>query len=256
MHTPETVTDSLETERQPNAWSSPRRSDLFWGLIAPLLCLLLNPTVMCERLFSPTGWEQQYNVFVYLVLAIGATAVSFVQFQSPPAHAWDAVLAGLLLCCGAIIFGVALLLAPRSIFALRFLVGIFGFIPFITAFVWLRTGAWLLQRTRSSMPAPLVKMSLALSVLVALGIPTVIQTYASFKVSQAVSDILSTEPYRASAAIQTLQSAFWCPITCFDPIALAYNSSASNPLRKDTLAQTYQTITGQDVTKRWGMGCS
>ena len=127
--------------RQFAAEPSPEqdRFDLWFGVALPVACFALDP-VSFKGWLLDRGFLEEYRLFAYMVsaLQIGMLLCWFTFRRDLETFA--APFAGIFVA-GAVfsmVIGIAIL--PVTLVGLMFVVGLAGFMPFLTAFVYLRTG--------------------------------------------------------------------------------------------------------------------
>ena len=111
--------------------------DAFFGALLPLLCVTCD--LVCGLgLFSPNGFLngalQKYSMYCCSEIVIGIAALGYYLIFRRASGS----LVGVLIAAGVFSFLLGLFLLPLSIFGLLILIGIFGFTPFITSFVFFR----------------------------------------------------------------------------------------------------------------------
>ena len=115
--------------------------DTLFAIVLPILFLVLDPVVFKTpgSFFGP-GYLEQYQLLAYLVssveIGLFLTWRTFRLRLRPFSMAFaGAFIAGAVF---SLMIGIAIL--PLSVLGLMFLIGVFGFTPFATAFVFLRNG--------------------------------------------------------------------------------------------------------------------
>lgn len=112
--------------------------DGIFGVILPVLCFAADPIVFKgDFLHGPFFGE--YQVLAYLTSAIEIAV--FIAWRSLREHltTFSAPLAGVLFAGGLFSTAIGVLILPLSVLGLMFLVGVLGFVPFLTAFVYFRS---------------------------------------------------------------------------------------------------------------------
>jgi MFS family permease len=225
--------------------------DVLFGIIAPILCLVFDPGV-----FTPSKdnfWRSLlsgYRVFAYLGIALGVLAFAVWVFSSSRLSKWRGIFAGIFFAGAVFASVIGLVLLPFSVIALglRVFIGIVGFIPFLTAYVYFSNGLRAIRIKLSqevNHQKPLWGMVI-LGILIVVSILTLAQWQTSQIVSQSVKSILNGNPQTSEASVQRLKSAFWCTIECYEDILETYTWE-KDKLRRDYLATVYQEITGRDI---------
>jgi hypothetical protein len=113
-----------------------RTFDVLFGVLTPLLCLILDPGILRQGSISVEPFLENWSVYVHTEIAIGLFLLCFfLAFQRA-----SPILAGALLGCGVFSLLLGLLLLPLSMLALLTEVPtvVFGFTPILTGFVFMR----------------------------------------------------------------------------------------------------------------------
>ena len=117
-----------------------RKFDVMFGIIMPLVCFVFDPVVFKGGVIDDMGLYQQYQLYAYTISALEMVALCAWLLPAGRAASRPAVLTGMLFAGALFSFGVGLSILPYSFFGLLVIVGVLGFVPFLTAFVYLRNG--------------------------------------------------------------------------------------------------------------------
>jgi hypothetical protein len=219
-----------------------QRLDVIGGIFLPVLCVVADPIVFKQsEFFGNLGGPllQRYVVFGYLEILIGMTALAlFLQWRiiSP-------FLAGTLLVGAVFSLALGTLLFPFAILGLLFVIGILGFTPFLSCFVFARACIRALQICRTRMKTRVVVAYASLGVVLTLALPIGSQIAINSVVDDAVQGILAGD----SNPTGMLRALHWA--TDLSPLVTAYLSE-KDETRKQYLAQMYEEITGTDIENR------
>jgi len=104
--------------------------DVAAGILLPLACLLLDPIVFR----SPKGVLAPYALAAYLAIGLSLIHLAIWLIARRPAP----YLAGALAAGAFLSFLIGMVLLPYRVFGLMIVVGVLGFAPFLTSFVYLR----------------------------------------------------------------------------------------------------------------------
>jgi hypothetical protein len=239
--------------------------DVLFGIVAPILCFLFDPIVFRSADFGPALFSD-YQAFAYLVsgVEILLLMVWLVWGRNlQPATR----LAGGMLMSGAVISGlIGLILLPFSLLGLFLGVGAFGFIPFLTALVYLRNArsAFRLAAKPSRPHGSLRKTvegrglsgnrdwvgATIIGCILMLGPPAALSFAASMFVSQAMNAVLSADERQADLAIDEIKCLQYFARPEIDKLVFAYEQ-ANEPSRKEELKRRYLKLTGNDIEGRW-----
>ena len=212
--------------------------DLIFGIIAPLLCVFFDPAIFRSDGLPGKGLLSQVRLFGYLEIAAGTAAFGYylVRRRASP------LLAGALMGGSIFALSLGIVIAPISFIGLLLFVGIFGFIPFLTSFVFLRNALRCWQA--SAKPRLLLG---ALGMALILGIPAGLQASAFFLTDRAVLRLRSGSDGEFARVVR-----LWRPARFVldpDTIAFAYEK-AKDAAEKERLARAYREVTGSSVETR------
>jgi len=221
--------------------------DVAFGLVAPVLCFFFDPTIFKGGLIGPPIL-QPYQLFAYAVTSLELTLLAVSMIFGSRLGAWSRVIGGALLSGSVFsaVIGVAIL--PYSIMGLMVAIGLLGFIPFVTAFVYLRVG-WRALKREQKTPAGSMVVGLLLGVVLSLGLPGLVSLYISNSASHSVDAILHGDPKQAQNAVGHLRWLPFVPQQDLEPIVQAYENE-QDPERKEILKNSYQALTGEDLEVR------
>ena len=113
--------------------------DRWFGVALPVLCFVLDPLIFKNWILH-RGLLEDYRLFAYMVsaLQIGMLLCWFTFRRDLETFA--APFAGVFVAGAVFSAAIGILILPVSLVGLMFVIGIAGFMPFVTAFVYLRTG--------------------------------------------------------------------------------------------------------------------
>lgn len=261
----------LRRQFQPPTTPAQTVFDVLFGVMAPILCFVFDPGILRSSDFgfgTGPGIFSEFQSFVYLVSGIEILLLIVWltwgrQLQSTTS------LAGGMLMAGAVFSGlIGIVLLPFTLMGLFLIVGVFGFIPFLTALVYLRNarsafqleaktfdspgsfglapGAQSQRRLRSSF------LATALGCVLTLGPPAALSVAASMFVSQAMNAVLSADEKQADLAIDEIRYLQFFAQPQLDRLVSAY-SATDEPARREELKRRYLKLTGNDIEQRLGI---
>jgi hypothetical protein len=118
-----------------------RHFDITFGIVLPILCLVLDPIVFREWDIEVGGFYRRWRSYAYTVSTLEMVALAAWLLRAGGAGRPPAALGGVLVAGGIFSFVVGVAILPFSLLGLVFFfVGVFGFIPFPTAVIYLRNG--------------------------------------------------------------------------------------------------------------------
>lgn len=173
--------------------------DWIVGIVLPTSCLIVDPIVFC-----PDGILdlEKYRILVYLLIGVGMITLVLWLTIGKHIKRVDALMTCVLLLGSLCAFAIGVVLLPFSVWGLRILIGVLGFLPFFTGFVFLRNGVRIIRRVNmdSNRHSRKTKTSVCLIV------PIIFFVALTFWVSQ-VRTYLSTTTYQERALQEIIQAA-------------------------------------------------
>ena len=107
--------------------------DVVAGILLPILCLVFDPIV-----FRGSGLLAECRALAYIAIGFGVLTLTLWLALGAQIKQWVSIIAGILLFGALFAFAIGVILLPLSLLELRVVVGVFGFAPFFTSFVFLR----------------------------------------------------------------------------------------------------------------------
>jgi hypothetical protein len=223
--------------------------DVFFGIVAPILCFIFDPIVFKNRLgVMPLDLDlTPFKLLVYFFSALSILTLLLWLKLKDKSGLLNAIVAGILLSgsVGSLVIGILIL--PLTLIGLLFLVGVFGFIPFFTAFVYLRNGVRALNAAKPFVVQPKLTGSVLLGAVLVIGPSVLVQWQINRVVRQSMNDLLRGDMQAAESATRKLRYCSWA--TDLDQVVWSY-SRETDETRKDALAKAYKEITGKDIDNR------
>lgn len=113
--------------------------DVTFGIVLPILCFVFDPIILKGSTLGPPVLGE-YQLLVYLVSSIEMGLFLAWRTFTPHLRTFSAPLAGAFFAAGLFSAVIGLAILPVSLIGLIFVIGVLGFIPFLTAFVYFRHG--------------------------------------------------------------------------------------------------------------------
>ena len=223
--------------------------DITVGMVLPILCLVFDPIVFRASSFG-RPLAAQFQLFAYSLIAVEIVALGVWLALGKRAEEWCGVLAGMMMAGALFSAVVGIILLPFSILGLLFIIGILGFTPFLTAFIYLRNARRALRFARTQMPRAALFVTLLLGATLSLGVPTFAHWRIGKLVESSLVEVLEGDDAQANAAARRLRYIGWLASSETDQLALAYGRE-TDAARKARLARAYREITGGDIERRW-----
>jgi hypothetical protein len=222
------------------------RFDIAFGLVIPVLCFVFDPVVFRGWLIGE-GIYARFQFFAYAASAVELTTLACWLFVVRKFPAWSRPAGGVMLAGTLFSFTLGVAILPFSLFGLMFVgLGALGFIPFVTAFVYLRNGLRALRLNRSAAPVRgAAYASFVFGAVVALGIPAAAQVGVERVVETASAEVIAGGEVSPAHA-RALRAISRFSRSSFDEIVWEYNRE-SDPTRKAHLAKSYAELTGRDI---------
>jgi hypothetical protein len=110
-----------------------------FGVIAPVLCFVADPVVF-KGVILGTPWLEKYQLLAYLMSAVAMAVFIVWRTCRTQVATFSAPFAGVFIAGGMLSASIGIAILPLTLFGLLFVLGIFGFVPFLTAFVYFRSG--------------------------------------------------------------------------------------------------------------------
>src|SRR5262249_28788256 len=153
--------------------------------------LFFDPVVFRNTQICAGPYLSEYAIFAYLAIGLGAFSLVVWLLAATLREKMAPLMAGVMLTGALFALGLGIILLPISVLGLLAVIGVVGFIPLLTAFVYWRNGIRALRKAsaaQAQMSRVLVGL-IAGSVLV-LAIPTLAQAAVSNVIQQAMPGIL------------------------------------------------------------------
>ncbi len=220
-------------------------SSVAFGIVAPIICFALKPILLAGDAFELPGLRfiDTFWIFGYGVIGLGIATLSLWLWRGTRLGVWCGVVSGVLAVCALFAGGLGLVLLPFSLIGLLVLIGVLGFVPFLTATTFARNARRAFVHARSVLGEPKAMGSLILGAILVVGIPGAIQSWASLAVRHAIGDVARGDP----TAMARLRA--WYPYAHRDRLVWSY-SAERDPAKKERLAAAYRELTGGDLEQR------
>jgi len=218
--------------------------DVVFGIVMPVICFYLDPGIVQGPL---SYYLPGASVFIYPFSFLAILTLALWLVFGRRVKSSSGVFGGILLS-GAIcsfIIGVAIL--PLTLIAIFWLIGLLGFVPLLTAFVYLRNGVRAVNRGNSLLRKTPLAASIILSALLVTGLPAFARWKVTRIIAQSMNEMVSENASDAEAAIERVR--YFRPLIDKDSIARRYELE-SDKGRKERLARAYKQITGEDIETR------
>lgn len=242
--------------REPFLWRqfAPTRTpaqvvfDAIFGVAGPLLCFVADPLVFRSGLMGPPILGR-FQLFAYLISTIAISALTVWLCLPEYLDAFRAMIGGVLVAGAAFSFIIGVVILPYSFIGVLLIIGLAGFTPFLTAFVYLRNGFRALPGLASGRSREFTWSIAAVSGLVALALAAVISLQVSSAISRSLDALLHGNPRQAEVAAAQMKWMPLLPKESFDQIVEAYQAEP-DAQKKALLKKFYLDMTGHDIEHR------
>lgn len=231
----------------------PTRAQTFFdvsvGIILPVVCLALDPLV-----FRDGGWGfgpllGAFKLLAYAFIALEIAALAAWLALGGRAGVWCGALGGAMTAGALFSLVVGVLLLPFTLMGLVFVIGVFGFSPFLTALVYWRNGRRARRESARFLTGGQRRRLPLVAALLALALPAFAQLEVSRLVARTLPDLTGADARRAKSAADTLELVGLIAEVDLDPVVREY-SKETDAARKERLAFAYSVVTGRDIEHR------
>jgi hypothetical protein len=222
------------------------RFDVAFGLVIPVLCFIFDPVVFGGDLIND-GVYRRIRLFAYAASAIETATLACWLFLVRDFPEWSRPAGGVLAAGAFFSFALGLAILPLSLIGLLFAgIGALGFIPFVTAIIYLRNARRALRLNRTGVPVRGgTAVSIVFGLVFALGVPAAAQRGVTRALNSASAEVLAggelSPPRQRVMHALTLVSG-----ATFDDLVEQYNSE-HDPERRALLEDAYWQVTGKEI---------
>lgn len=216
--------------------------DVVFGVFAPIGCLIFDPVVFRGGILgSPlfAGWLTAG----WCAIGLGFISLALWLYVRRPAP----LLAGMLLAGALFALLLGIVMLPLSLIGLVMVIGIFGFMPFVTAFVFWRNFRRALRsdamKSRGATPVVLFVVGLSIGLL----LPPAANGFVASRVAKGTELILSGDAAQITAGVALLRPVRFA--ADLDPLVRGYDRITDEETRRRT-AEAYHELTGEDIEHR------
>jgi len=232
--------------RQLDATQTPGQVvfDVVFGILMPILCFYFDPGIIRGTRSTTLG---EFSIFIYGFSGLAILTLSIWFVLGHRMRLLAAMFGGVLVAGAIISFSIGVLILPLTLIGILFVIGLLGFVPFITGFVYLRN--WLRainSGDRTSFRSPRVA-TVVLSAMIAIGLPGAVQWAITEIVKQSIAVILDPNSQSIDVPVARIKGLHLVVDT--DRIVREYEKE-TNAARKERLGRAYKEITGEEIETR------
>lgn len=227
--------------------------DSIFAIVLPLLCLVADPFVF--KGLGPLRNQAilgDYQLLAYLVTTVEIGLFLMWRTFRLKLRPYAPAFAGFFITAAIFSTVIGLAILPYTVIGLVLVVGVLGFIPFLTAFVFLRTG---IRATRIQVTAASLRLRFAVAVLsgvLVIALPMFTNMAVETAIDATVDSMIAGDGTQAQLAAIRLRKFQFVPGKYTDRIAVAY-SHEIDPVKRSTFNAVYRDITGEDLEIRHQM---
>lgn len=216
--------------------------DWCFGVILPVVCFVADPIVFKGYGMGKGAVLGYLKPFAYLlsftlVMALSARLIWTNKLK------WSNSFFSGLFAVGAIIsFGVGIVLLPFSILGLAFVVGILGFTPLFSGFVYLRNSVHFFESAKLIFKWQSLIGAFILSAVLSFTLPMLVNV----KINKSLEAMKNGDENTIRKQADYLQ--YVSPLINFDALGGLYCESPDSKEHK-ALAETYERFTGESIER-------
>ena len=224
---------------QAEATASQRNFDWTFGVVLPVACFLFDPMIF-KGGFGSEPLLGNFKPFAYLLSFVSIMAMMAFLIWGKKLKWINAFLAGLFLVGGFISLGVGVVLFPFSLLGLIMFIGILGFTPLFSAFVFLRNSYRACASAKPFLDEKVLIHSLALTAILSVVIPAV----ATVRIKRAMNRLTKGNAETIRYEAQNLK--YVTPLINTDGLVNRYWNENDDE-DKQAIAEAYKKLTGDDI---------
>ncbi len=166
------------------------------GGILPILCLIFDPFVFRNQYV-------EFQVFSYVAIGLGVLTLACWLILGKRVGVFIGFVTGILLVGTLFSLVVGIVLFPISLLGLLICLGIFGFVPFLTSFVYFRNGIRAFYQATDRVNRSWLVSSMFLGTAFVIAIPFTVHWHTSKMIENSIQGIMVNHQETGDRAIQT-----------------------------------------------------
>jgi len=230
----------------PNPTTEQIIFDLIVGAIGPVICFLADPIVFRGGMWGSALFPK-FQLLTYLISAVEIVLLLIWLTLGTRLKAFSAVIGGALIAGSILSAVIGFAILPYSLIGLMVLIGVAGFTPFLTSFVYLRNGVRALRGQEQNAIYELRFPIAIMAASFAMGVPYAGAAQLNKVFSSAVSNLLNGNEAQVAQAMEVLKPWALLSEIQLEPIVNAIQTGNHDPLRQLQLEKCYREITGREV---------
>ena len=218
--------------------------DIVFGILLPLFCFYFDPGIVKGGFSTPIG---RLGFLIYAFSGLAITTLFLWLLFGNRMRAAKSVLAGVLVAGAIVASSIGVLILPLTLIGILAVIGLLGLVPFFTGFVYLRNALRAMHCGGRSGSRPARFVTVLVSAMVAIALPSGAQWTANKIVEQSFAEILDQDAPSFDAPVARIKRLHLIFDT--DRFIREYEKE-SNPARRERLALAYKGITGDEIERR------
>ncbi|MGD9590552.1 MAG: hypothetical protein AB7Q37_11410 [Pyrinomonadaceae bacterium] len=152
-----------------------QKFDWTFGVILPIVCVAADPCVFRSSIgFEVSGPLVKFKIFAYILSSISIMSIAAWLLWGNKLGGFRPFLGGLFLAAAAVSTLVGVVLFPISVLGSFLIIGVLGFTPLFSGFVFLRNASRAIEASVNDLPLGYVVKAAMLTALYALVVPFVL----------------------------------------------------------------------------------
>jgi len=217
--------------------------DVVFGILMPLACFYFDPGIIRGTGSTMLG---EFSIFIYGFSGVAILTLSLWIVFGDRLRSLSPIFGGVFLAGATVSFAIAVMILPLTLIGLVFLIGVLGFVPFITGFVYLRNGLRAIGHVPQAASSTRVA-TVVISAVIALALPGLAQWTAIRMVNKSMAEMIDQNSGPIDAPVARIKRLHLVIDT--DRIVREYEKETATA-RKERLGRAYKEITGEDIELR------
>lgn len=226
--------------------------DVTFGILAPVLCFVLDPIAFQSgnNLLGAPLFEK-YQMFAYLFSGIQIIVlIVWLWWGAERSRGINSFLGGIMFAGGLFCFLLGLMLAPYSLLGLLVVIGVLGFTPFVTGFVYFRNAYRALEKEAARAVPGRAVSSLLLGCVLTLTLSYTVSKGIERKIDYSVDQILYGNDQQALHAARRVRPYAFLMSNRLGRVVDEYRKETTDLPRKERLAKSYEEATGENLDRK------
>jgi hypothetical protein len=242
----ETVSESrkkfFRRQFQSDMTTKQKVFDWLFGVVLPVICFVADPIVFKGYGMGKGALLGSLKPFAYLLSFTLVMTLSAKLIWNEKLKWLNAFLSGLFAVGTIISLCVGIVLLPLSLLGLFFIIGILGFTPFLSGFVYLRSSVCCFKSSGTIFKKQSLIGAFVLSTVLSVTIPMLvnIKIYKSLKAMKSGSVVIIQENANSLK--------YFSPLINFDSLGGSYCELPESD-EHQALAEVYQRFSGESIER-------